>query len=105
MARASTVCLTHGCPEIATHGSYCEQHKQKRSGRGSTWQWRKVRQRILARDGYRCTHMDGPHRCPITDDLHVDHILPVKHGGTDVPENLTTLCWDHNLRKGDRLPE
>ena len=49
--------------------------------------------------------MDGSHRCPITDDLHVDHILPVKHGGNDLPENLRVLCPVHNLSKGDRLPQ
>jgi 5-methylcytosine-specific restriction endonuclease McrA len=47
--------------------------------------------------------MDGPHRCPITDDLHVDHILPVKLGGDDRDQNLRTLCATHNLSKGAKF--
>lgn len=34
----------------------------------------------------------------------VDHILPVKHGGVTVPENLRILPWSENARKSSRLP-
>ena len=47
-------------------------------------------------------------RCAICGDLisgqvHIDHRLPQKHGGTNHPDNIYlthSLC---NLRKGDRL--
>ena len=32
--------------------------------------------------------------------LHVDHIIPRKHGGSDEPENLQALCWLCNTNKG-----
>ncbi len=41
---------------------------------------------IRDRDGHACT------RCGSTDRLKIHHITPVQHGGTDDPENLTTLC-------------
>lgn len=31
----------------------------------------------------------------------IDHIKPVAHGGTDIPENLQALQWEHNRIKGD----
>lgn len=35
--------------------------------------------------------------------LHVEHIIPRKHGGTDEPENLALACVDCNLHKGPNL--
>jgi hypothetical protein len=34
--------------------------------------------------------------------LQIDHILPRKHGGKDLIENLQALCWLCNANKGDR---
>lgn len=33
----------------------------------------------------------------------LDHIIPVKHGGTDEPENLQILCLYCNAKKFDSL--
>jgi hypothetical protein len=48
---------------------------------GSTAKWRKIRQRILNRDGHTCQHcgMEGN---------SVDHIIPRQSGGTDDEWNL-----------------
>jgi 5-methylcytosine-specific restriction endonuclease McrA len=35
----------------------------------------------------------------------VDHVIPLKHGGLDVPENLALAHWICNVRKGSRLVE
>ena len=35
--------------------------------------------------------------------LHVEHIRPRKHGGTDDEENLCLACIDCNLHKGSNL--
>ena len=56
------------------------------------------RQEILKRDGYRCV-LCGQPRAPGVQ-LHVDHIVPKKHGGTATIENGQTLCSKHNMLKG-----
>jgi 5-methylcytosine-specific restriction endonuclease McrA len=63
---------------------------------GSTSKWRKIRQRILNRDGHTCQAcgMDGN---------SVDHILPRLAGGTDDDWNLQTLCGSCNSSKGGRF--
>ena len=35
--------------------------------------------------------------------LHVEHIVPSKHGGSDSPDNLALACIDCNLHKGSNL--
>ena len=35
--------------------------------------------------------------------LHVEHVIPKKHGGTDEPANLALACIDCNLHKGSNL--
>ena len=63
---------------------------------GSTSQWRKIRQRILNRDGHTCQAcgMDGN---------SVDHIVPRSAGGGDQDWNLQTLCTSCNSAKGGRF--
>ena len=45
-----------------------------------------VRAQVLERDGYRCV------RCGNTDKPEVHHKVARRHGGTDDPDNLETLC-------------
>ena len=35
--------------------------------------------------------------------LHIEHIIPKKHGGLDTMENLALACIDCNLKKGSNL--
>jgi hypothetical protein len=35
--------------------------------------------------------------------LHVEHIIPRKHGGADTHDNLALACIDCNLHKGPNL--
>ena len=53
---------------------------------------------LIDRDGYVC-NMPG---CNVTEDLTVDHVLPISRGGTDDLANLQFLCRSHNSAKGDR---
>lgn len=51
---------------------------------------------ILERDGHACL------TCGSTEDLTIDHIVPIVRGGGDEDHNLRTLCRRCNSRKGPR---
>jgi 5-methylcytosine-specific restriction endonuclease McrA len=57
--------------------------------------WKKLRLRILARDGYTCGY------CGDTAN-EVDHIIPLKRGGSSDPENLVACCRTCNIQKKDQ---
>ena len=58
---------------------------------------------VRKRAGYSCEY------CGLHEDdsplaaLHVEHIIPKCHGGTDDPANLALACIDCNLHKGPNL--
>lgn len=62
-----------------------------------------VRQLVRQRAKHRCEY------CQLHQDdsplaaLHIEHIRPIKHGGTDAAENLCLACIDCNLHKGTNL--
>lgn len=50
----------------------------------------------------------GNHKCRANlsvTKFHVDHIVPLHHGGTNWPDNLQLLCPFCNGSKGHKLPE
>lgn len=61
-----------------------------------SWEWVRLRKRILERDGYRCRACGKPGR------LEVDHVIPLHQGGAALdPANLQTLCRTcHFLKTG-----
>lgn len=58
--------------------------------------WRKLREQILRRDGYRCRIVAG---CDLRANV-ADHVTPVYPGMSDAeffdPANLRAGCWPHN---------
>jgi 5-methylcytosine-specific restriction endonuclease McrA len=64
---------------------------------------RAIQERVRQRAGYCCEY------CQLHQDdsplaaLHIEHIRPIKHGGTDDLENLCLACIDCNLHKGPNL--
>ena len=58
-----------------------------------------LREWIFKRDGNKCV------LCDTSDDLTVDHVMPVVRGGRTDPDNLRTLCRSCNSRKGSRNEE
>lgn len=51
---------------------------------------------LIERDGYECAC------CGSTEDITIDHIIPLSKGGDDELNNLRLLCRSCNSRKGDR---
>ena len=69
-----------------------------------TADWKRTRERIKKRDGYRCTDIncETPNR-GVGGRLIVDHIIPRSNGGTDDDANLRSLCPScDNRRHGKR---
>ena len=63
----------------------------------------RTKTRVRERAGNRCEYcqldqVDSPLAA-----LHVEHIIPKTHGGTDDFENLALACVDCNLHKGPNL--
>lgn len=57
---------------------------------------KEVRDRIFSRDCYSCTN------CGSKENLSIDHIVPIRLGGSDSDDNLQTLCVSCNSKKGAR---
>jgi hypothetical protein len=55
------------------------------------------REAIVARDGSACR------ACGSSENLCIDHIVPVAKGGRNAPANLQILCRSCNSKKGPRL--
>lgn len=60
----------------------------------------KLRRAVIERDGYVCGLCGGEVE---PTDVHIDHIVPVFHGGLDRLDNLQVAHSLCNLRKGRRL--
>lgn len=79
------------------HGNY--EHKQRTlelgaESPGVTWtQWRP----ILDFYGKRCAY------CGTSDDIEIDHVIPVTSGGLHEPGNVVPACLPCNRDKGNQL--
>ncbi|WP_442965063.1 HNH endonuclease [Pseudomonas sp. JS3066] len=82
---------------------YCDGHADQRSNwskredrSGSTTErgygaaWRRIRERIMARDKGLCVACAEQGR--VTPAKHVDHVIRKADGGTDDDANLQSLC-------------
>ncbi|QJT71054.1 hypothetical protein GR11A_00016 [Vibrio phage vB_VcorM_GR11A] len=89
----SGVRVNNGRPRISRSGVV--KVKRATYGGGSTKsdEWKLIRNKVLKRDGYRCTRC-GRHKSELKfgESLQVDHIKQVSRGGTDSLGNLRTLC-------------
>lgn len=61
--------------------------------------------KALVRDrvGYRCEYCQLHQDDSPLASLHVEHVIPKKHGGSDELDNLALACIDCNLHKGPNL--
>ena len=53
---------------------------------------------ILNSQDWECTYCSAD----LTDDRHIDHIVPLSRGGSNWPNNLQGLCPPCNLRKANK---
>lgn len=60
---------------------------------------RALRARVLEKFGHVCVY------CAATENIEIDHVLPVSRGGTDDFENLVPACGPCNRSKGAKLIE
>ena len=60
-----------------------------------------LRFEILRRDNFACRYCGA--KAPFVA-LHVDHVIPRKHGGTNARWNLTAACQACNIGKRDGVP-
>ena len=63
----------------------------------------RTRARVRERAGNRCEYCQLHQNDSPLAALHVEHIVPKVHGGTDDLENLALACIDCNLHKGTNL--
>ena len=63
----------------------------------------KLRQRIKERDGFTCKQCGASVEKEPNLLLEIDHIIPVSKGGLTTEDNLQTLCWRCNRRKGAKI--
>ena len=60
---------------------------------------KKIRKRVLERDGYVCYICE---KQLAEDEVTYDHIIPRSQGGTDYEDNLAVCCQECNEEKADR---
>ena len=102
--KAQRPCLV--CRRLTRNGSRCEQHtttydtpayRQARAAMLDAW---------LVENGRWCPGADDldhdPHPVEWPNILTVDHITPLRRGGTHHRDNLRILCQDANLAHGQR---
>jgi len=58
---------------------------------------------VRQRAGDRCEYCQLRQEDSLLAALHVEHIIPRKHGGRDDETNLALACVDCNLHKGSNL--
>ena len=62
-----------------------------------------TRRLVQARAGQACEYCGLHQRYSPLASLQIEHIIPRKHGGDDLPENLALAYIDCNLAKGSNI--
>ena len=106
-------CLVCGVPNNSSRCEVCQNQyamdkalfsprvRASASSRGYDNDWKKIRERVLARDGMVCNYCQ---RVMTPSIATVDHIVPLSKGGARLdPLNLISCCRSCNSRKKDKI--
>jgi 5-methylcytosine-specific restriction protein A len=106
--RVGRPCGAPGCPAVVRGGRYCPAHaplerkpdaRESSNRRGYDATWRKIRARVL-RERPLC--VECMRVGVVTAANEVDHIIPLRDGGTHDDENLQPLCKSCHSKKTRR---
>lgn len=71
-------------------------------GSSKSPEWRARAREAKERDGWKCNE----HDCGATENLQVDHIIPLSKGGSNELDNLQALCHScHEKKSGRKFPD
>lgn len=92
------VCLKENCGQPRTKRGYCAQHQPPAyiNSEHSTLlppNWNQIRKDILQRDRNVC------YKCYLPTAQEVDHIIPLKEGGSNNYHNLASICIPCHRKK------
>ena|SRR6056297_961067 len=62
-----------------------------------------MRKKVFERDLYTCQKCGQQNGKGNDVPLHIDHIVPIKYGGSSNMDNLQVLCQKCNLKKSARI--
>jgi hypothetical protein len=63
---------------------------------------RAIRKIVIERAGHRCEYCRVPEYLSAFD-FHIEHIIGIQHGGSDIPGNLAYCCSICNWKKGPNI--
>jgi 5-methylcytosine-specific restriction protein A len=95
--RLASPCTWPSCPRLAVNRSRCALHQPKPWVKatpqvGGGRPWRRLRERVLERDGHRCAYCGGVAEV-------VDHVINKARGGPDSEDNCVASCASCNSKK------
>ena len=97
-------CIEPGCPRLTSQGPRCPGHarayeqgrRAHRREAPSTRAAARLRRQVQSQGGAECAHCYRWHPAA---SIEVDHILPLRDGGTDTDGNVQPLCRRHHVEK------
>ena len=99
LAHTKALFMQKGFIDDAWNLLHWDKRQDKESLRPSSEAWRRIRERIFARDYYTCQYCFARGVR-----LECDHIIPVSRGGGHEDSNLATACFGCNRSKHAKLP-